>query len=132
MAPRTCLVCGASHASCGAPTLLVYQPLSVSIGGNKVATDLIRVRVNGSLVKMTAKQAHDWVQTHPNDEIVGFPPSVEANVSAEQAEEAPDFEEMTVAQLRDYAEKHSISLTGAHTKADAVDLITSARAGAKQ
>ena len=68
------------------------------------------------------------VNTAQNERIVTVQEGPEQNentkAEAEQSEIA--YEEMTVAELRDYAKEHDINLTGARAKADIVGAIKAA------
>lgn len=90
---------------------------------------LVRVeRGDGNLIKMTPKEAETYIAANPGAKVVSTPPPPSDDVSMPQASESasPNYEEMTLPELRDYADARNVDLTDATRKADVIERIQAA------
>lgn len=90
---------------------------------------LVRVNTQGDvLIKMTPKEAEAYIAANPGAKVVGTPPPPSDDVPMPQASESAllNYEEMTLPELRDYADSHNVDLTDATRKADVIERIQAA------
>lgn len=91
---------------------------------------LVRVdRGDGNLIKLTPKEAEAYIAANHGAKVVGTPPPPSDDVPMPQASESasPKYEEMTLPELRDYADSHGVDLTDATRKADVIERIQAAQ-----
>lgn len=81
-----------------------------------MAGNLIRVdRGDGNLIKLTQAEVDKFIAANPGSFVFG-----QSAPAAGSAEDVPDFEAMTLSELRDFAAAKGVDISDATRKADVI------------